>query len=54
MLALRYRLVLMVLLSLSLTACQAIEGIFKAGVWAGVLMVVAVIGLIGFAVSKML
>jgi hypothetical protein len=53
MLAMRYRLVLMVLLSLSLAACQAIEGIFKAGVWVGVIMVVAVIALVGFAVAKM-
>ena len=54
MLAIRYRLVLMVLLSLSLTACDAIQGIFKAGVWAGVIMVVLGIALVGFLVSKLL
>ncbi|MEP6675606.1 MAG: phosphatidate cytidylyltransferase [Ferruginibacter sp.] len=39
-------------LILSLSSCEAIAGIFKAGVWVGVLIVVAVIGLIVFALSR--
>ena len=35
-----------------LSSCEAIGGIFKAGVWAGVLLVVVVIGLIIFIISK--
>jgi hypothetical protein len=35
-----------------LSGCQAIGDIFKAGVWVGVLVVVAVIGLIVFIISK--
>ena len=35
-----------------LTGCEAIGDIFKAGVWVGILVVVAVIGLIIFIVSK--
>ncbi|HEX6767564.1 MAG TPA: hypothetical protein VF103_18825 [Polyangiaceae bacterium] len=31
------------LLSLSLTGCEVIKGIFKAGVWVGVLGVLAVV-----------
>jgi uncharacterized lipoprotein YajG len=35
-----------------LSGCQAIGDIFKAGVWVGVLVVVGVIGLIIFIISK--
>jgi len=35
-----------------LSSCEAIGGIFKAGVWSGVLLVVVVIGLIIFIISK--
>jgi hypothetical protein len=40
-------------LLLTFTGCSVIEGIFKAGVWVGVLMVVAVIGGIIFLISRM-
>ncbi|MEO5595147.1 MAG: phosphatidate cytidylyltransferase [Chitinophagaceae bacterium] len=44
---------LIILLSVCmLSSCEAIGGIFKAGVWSGVLLVVAVIGLIIFIISK--
>jgi len=32
--------------------CAAIEGIFKAGMWVGVIVTVAVIGLVLFVVSR--
>jgi hypothetical protein len=32
--------------------CELVGGIFKAGVWVGVLMVVVVIALIGFVATK--
>ncbi|MCL7988778.1 hypothetical protein M8998_12585 [Sphingobacterium sp. lm-10] len=35
-----------------LTSCQVIEGIFKAGVWVGVIAVVAVVALIVWIISK--
>jgi hypothetical protein len=35
-----------------LSSCQAIGDIFKAGVWVGIIVVVAVIGLIIFLVGK--
>jgi hypothetical protein len=35
--------------SSALTGCEAVKGIFKAGVWTGVILVAVVIGLI-FAV----
>ena len=34
------------------TGCRAIEGIFKAGVWVGVI-IVAFLLLVGFGVSRM-
>ncbi len=44
--------VLVLLLTLSLTSCQVIGDIFKAGVGVGVFMVVGVIGLIIFLIAK--
>ena len=35
-----------------LTSCQAIEGIFKAGMWTGVIVVVAIVALIIWIISK--
>lgn len=45
-----YPLLLFVMVSLS--SCEVIGGIFKAGVWVGVLVVVGIIALIIFLVSK--
>lgn len=39
-------------MTLSLSSCQLIGDIFKAGVWAGVLLVVGVVGLIIFIIAK--
>jgi hypothetical protein len=39
-------------LILSLSSCQVIGDIFKAGVWSGVLLVAAVIGIIVFIIAK--
>jgi hypothetical protein len=41
------------LLCLNLTGCELVKGIFKAGVWVGVIGVFAVIALIVFALSKL-
>ncbi|MDB5901635.1 MAG: hypothetical protein JWM26_513 [Betaproteobacteria bacterium] len=41
-----------VLAALSLAGCEVIGDIFKAGMWVGVLAVVAVIVLIGFVISR--
>jgi hypothetical protein len=39
-------------LLLLFSSCQVIGGIFKAGVWVGVLLVVGIVGLIIFLISK--
>lgn len=43
-----------VFLTLSLTSCELIGGIFKAGVWSGVIVVVLVIALVLWLVMKLL
>ena len=40
------------LLSTTLSSCEVIEGIFKAGLWAGVIIVIIVLVLIIWLVSK--
>jgi TRAP-type C4-dicarboxylate transport system permease large subunit len=37
----------------SLSGCEAIGAIFKAGVWSGILLVVLVVALIIFIVSRL-
>ena len=37
---------------LPLSGCQVIGDIFKAGVWVGVILVIAVVGVIAWIVSK--
>jgi TRAP-type C4-dicarboxylate transport system permease large subunit len=46
------RLMILAVLALSLPACDAIGAIFKAGVWAGVLLVVVIVVLVVWIVSK--
>ena len=49
----KHSLTLMLFFSLiSLSSCQAIGDIFKAGVWVGILIVAVVVGLIIFLVSR--
>jgi len=40
------------LMAISLISCQAIESIFKAGVWVGVIGVVLVIAIIFWLINK--
>lgn len=40
------------MITLFYSSCAVVESIFKAGVWVGVLIVVAIIGLIVWLVSK--
>ena len=47
------RLLLVLVATVSLTACEAIGHIFQAGMAVGVIMVIFVIALIGFLVAKM-
>ena len=46
------RLSLVILAGMALTGCEVVEGIFKAGMAVGVFLVIAVIALVAFVVSK--
>jgi hypothetical protein len=46
-------LAMMLAFALSASGCQVVEGIFKAGFWVGVVVVIAVLALLVFAVSKL-
>jgi cytosine/uracil/thiamine/allantoin permease len=47
-----FPLAIVALLMTTLASCSAIEGIFKAGMWAGVIGVVVVLALIIWVISK--
>ena len=47
------RLLLVLVATLSLAACEMVGDIFQAGMAVGVIMVIAVIALIGFVFAKM-
>lgn len=40
------------MLVVGLSSCEVVGGIFKAGVWVGVLIVVGIIGLIVYLISR--
>jgi hypothetical protein len=44
---------LFLLISTLLSSCQAIGGVFKAGMWVGVIVVVLVIALVLWLIGKM-
>lgn len=46
------RLMLIVLLAVLASACGVIGGIFKAGFWAGAIIVILIVAVIGFVIVK--
>jgi hypothetical protein len=46
------RLYLLVLMAIATSGCQLVEGVFKAGMWVGVLMVVVVLALVFMLVGR--
>ena len=47
------RLLAVLVLALSVSACEAIGTIFEAGIWVGVIMVVVVLAIVGFIATKL-
>lgn len=43
---------LLAIITVTLSSCELVEGIFKAGVWTGLLLVAAVLGLIIWLISR--
>lgn len=46
------RIVMLVIVLLSFTSCSVIEGIFKAGMGVGIFIVVAIVALIIFLITR--
>ena len=46
------RLLLVMLATLPLAACELAGDIFEAGVWVGVIMIVIVVAIVGWIVAK--
>jgi hypothetical protein len=47
------RIALLVILGMSASGCDAIAGIFKAGMWVGALSIIIVVVLVVFVVAKL-
>ena len=47
-----YFLTLVTLLAVTLTGCDVIGGIFKAGMWTAVIIIVLVVLIIGWLISR--
>ncbi len=45
---------IMALILLQMTSCSVIEGIFKAGFWSGIIIVVIVVALVIWILTKLL
>lgn len=43
---------LMILFAVTLTSCEAIAGIFKAGIWVGIVIVVIIVAIIFWLINK--
>lgn len=48
-----YILSLLLLFSVTLSSCEVIGGIFKAGVWTGIIAVVLIVALIIWLITRM-
>ena len=47
------QIILMAMILLQMTSCAVIEGIFKAGVWSGIIMVVIVVAVVLWILVKL-
>jgi hypothetical protein len=51
--AMLMRLYVVLVLAMASAGCELVEGIFRAGVWVGVIMVVLVLGIVGWIAMKL-
>ncbi|WP_296618666.1 hypothetical protein [Marivirga sp.] len=47
-----YQIVLFILLSFTLSSCELLTGVFEAGIWVGILIVVVIIAIIIWVIKK--
>lgn len=43
---------MLLVLTVSLTSCEAIAGIFKAGMWTGIIVIALIVGIILYFVGR--
>lgn len=51
--AMLVRLYLIVALAMASAGCELVEGVFRAGIWVGIIMVVLVLALVGWIATKL-
>lgn len=49
-----YQIALFLILSITLSSCEIIGGIFEAGIWVGIIIVVLVIALVIWVIKKII
>ena len=49
----KYIYILLAILPFTLTSCEVVGGIFKAGMWFGILAVVFIVGIIFYLITRM-
>ena len=49
-----FRLYTLLMLAVMTAGCELIEGVFKAGMWVGILMVMLVLGIVIWLASKLM
>jgi hypothetical protein len=47
-----YTIIILLAISMSLSSCEAIAGIFKAGMWTGIIVVALIVGLILYFIGR--
>jgi len=47
-----YIIIFLFVISMSMSSCEAIAGIFKAGMWTGIIVVALIVGLILYFVGR--
>jgi hypothetical protein len=48
----RFNMIAVLLVTVIFSSCEVVGGIFKAGVWTGIFIVAAIIGLIIFLIAR--
>ncbi len=47
-----YTIIILLAISMSMSSCEAIAGIFKAGMWTGIIVVALIVGLILYFIGR--
>ncbi|MEO7263445.1 MAG: hypothetical protein ABIW38_00970 [Ferruginibacter sp.] len=47
-----YSIILLLAITMSMTSCEAIGSIFKAGMWTGIIVVALIVGLVLYFIGK--